>query len=132
LAKIASGDCTSLLVEEPVEDDPDVEDEEDVEDDPEGAEVPLSEVLEEADAAASDPDEVPLEEPTTSLESVDAVSQAASNIVAAQIVNRRFIMEVPIQIISKFVCFCFTFKYASLLKCPINIPWHHLLSSLSL
>ena len=61
-------------------------------------EVLPSDVLEDADAAASDPDDAALEEPTTSLESVDAVSQAASNIVAAQIVSRRFIMEVPIQI----------------------------------
>ena len=55
-------------------------------------------VLEEADAAAPEADEVPLEEPTTSFESVDAVSQAASKIVATHIVKRRFIMEVPIQI----------------------------------
>ncbi len=74
-------------------DEADVDDEEDV---LEEAEAPLSEVLEEAEATASDPDEVPLEEPTTSLESVDAVSQAASNIVAAQIVSNRFIMEFPI------------------------------------
>ena len=58
----------------------------------------VDDVLEEADAAAPEADEVPLEEPTTSLESVDAVSQAASKIVAAHIVKRRFIMEVPIQI----------------------------------
>ena len=74
-------------------DEPDVEDEEDLS---EEVEALLSEVLEEAEAATSDPDEVPLEEPTTSLESVDAVSQAASNIVAAQIVSKRFIMEFPI------------------------------------
>jgi hypothetical protein len=64
----------------------------------EEAEVLLSDVLEDADAAASDPDDAALEEPTTSLESVDAVSQAASNNVAAQIVIRRFIMKIPIQI----------------------------------
>ena len=58
----------------------------------------VDDVLEEADAAAPEADEVPLEEPTTSFESVDAVSQAASKIVAAHIVKRRFIMEVPIQI----------------------------------
>jgi hypothetical protein len=67
-------------------------------DEPEEAEVLLSDVLEDADAAASDPDDAALEEPTTSLESVDAVSQAASNNVAAQIVIRRFIMKIPIQI----------------------------------
>ena len=58
----------------------------------------LPEVLDEADAAAPDPDDEPLEEPTTSLESVDAVSQAARRKVAAHIVRRRFIMEIPIQI----------------------------------
>ena len=58
----------------------------------------VDDVLEEPDAAAPEADEVPLEEPTTSFESVDAVSQAASKIVAAHIVKRRFIMEVPIQI----------------------------------
>ena len=58
----------------------------------------VDDVLEEADAAAPEADEVPLEEPTTSFESVDAVSQAASKIVATHIVKRRFIMEVPIQI----------------------------------
>jgi hypothetical protein len=73
-------------------------DELDASDASEEAEVLPSDVLEDADAAASDPDDAALEEPTTSLESVDAVSQAASNIVAAQIVSRRFIMEVPIQI----------------------------------
>ena len=71
----------------------DVEDEEDLS---EEVEALLSDVLEEAEAATFDPDEVALEEPTTSLESVDAVSQAASNIVAAQIVSKRFIMEFPI------------------------------------
>ena len=55
-------------------------------------------MLDEADAAAPDPDDEPLEEPTTSLESVDAVSQAARRKVAAHIVKRRFIMEIPIQI----------------------------------
>ncbi|MEK9532930.1 MAG: hypothetical protein VW162_08505 [Alphaproteobacteria bacterium] len=68
------------------------------EEEAEEAEVLLSDVLEDAEAAASDPDDAALEEPTTSLESVDAVSQAASNTVAAQIVIRRFIMKVPIQI----------------------------------
>jgi hypothetical protein len=64
----------------------------------EEAEVLLSDILEDADAAASEPVDTAFEEPTTSLESIDAVSQAASKNVATQIVSRRFIMKVPFQI----------------------------------
>ena len=77
---------------------PDADDADDADEDDSEAVLLDVEVFEEADAAASDPDEEPLEEPTTSLESVDAVSQAANKKVAAQIVKRRFIMEFPIQI----------------------------------
>ena len=74
--------------------------EEEEEEEEEVSEAVLLEVdvLGEADAAALVPEEEPPEEPTTSLESVDAVSQADSKIVAAHIVKRRFIMEVPVQI----------------------------------
>ena len=79
----------------PIEEEPPAPDAEEAESE---AILLVVDVLEEADAAAPEADEVPLEEPTTSFESVDAVSQAASKIVAAHIVKRRFIMEVPIQI----------------------------------
>ena len=79
----------------PIEEEPPALDAEEAESE---AVLLVDDVLEEADAAAPEADEVPLEEPTTSFESVDAVSQAASKKVAAQIVKRRFIMEVPIQI----------------------------------